>query len=163
MKRNRPRDPISYFQRNSKAMRHLVGQLCACGESRPEALVAGSNPTICAACARKRRGQTVLDAHHPAGKANNPARIPIPVNDHRANLSPAQYDWPKDTWENRSHSPLLAGAACVRGFCDTNTYLMEELLLWIATLLEMMDKLLKERLGTDWWHGTDLEQFSPRR
>jgi len=104
-----------------------------------------------------------LDRHHPAGKANNPATVAIPVNGHRADLSVAQYDWPKETWENPLGSPLLAGAASIRGFCDTITYLIDELLLWIARMLEALDEYLKKRLGPEWWRGTKLEQFKPKR
>jgi hypothetical protein len=163
MPKKRVGDPIRKYQRKSRAARRLAGQSCACGEARPEALVAGSVPTICAACARKRRRQSPLDRHHPAGKANNPATVAIPVNDHRANLSVAQYDWPKDTWKNPLSSPLLAGAACIRGFCDTITYLIDELLLWVARLLEALDEHLKKRLGPKWWLGTEMDQFTPKR
>lgn len=163
MKKRNPRDPISNFQRKSTAARRLAGQSCACGEARPEALIAGSMPTICAACQRKTRGQLLLDGHHPAGRANNPATISIPVNDHRAILSPARFDWPKETWENPRGSPLLAGAASIRGYYDTTDYLNERLLLWIAPFLEALDETLKDRLGPDWWIGTPLERFAPKR
>ena len=163
MKKKKPRDPISDFQRRSQASRRLAGQSCACGETRAEALIAGSVPTICAACARKQSGQSALDDHHPAGKINHPATVAIPVNDHRAILSPAQYDWPKDTWENPRRSPLLAGAASIRGYYDTNLYLTDELLLRDARLLETLDKYLTERLGPQWWRGTPLEEFVPRQ
>jgi len=159
----RPEDPIRTYQRKSVAARRLAGQSCKCGESRPEALVAGSAPTICAACARKQRGQSPFDWHHPAASANNSAKIRIPVNDHRADLTDAQYDWPKETWENPRGSPLLAGAASIRGYCETNDYLTSELLLRIAKLLEALDESLRERLGPNWWVGTNLEQFAPKR
>jgi len=162
MPKKRGGDPIRKYHRKSKAARRLAGQSCACGETQPEALVAGSVPTICAACARKQEGRSPLDHHHPAGKANNPATVAIPVNDHR-NLNVLQYDWPWETWENPRGSPLLAGAASIRGFCDTITYLIDELLLWIARMLEALDEYLKKRLGPEWWRGTKLEQFKPKR
>lgn len=157
----KPDDPIRRCQRKSIAARRMAGRSCRCGESRPEALIAGSRPTICAACRRKRLGHTTLDNHHPAGSANHPAAVPIPVNDHQT-LTDAQYDWPKNTWENRKGSPLLAGAACIRGYYDTNSYLNDQLLLWVARLLEALDETLRERLGPDWWAGTRLEEFSPK-
>ncbi len=107
-KKRRQLDPIGRYQRKATAARRIGrNKQCACGESRPEALVRGSKPTTCAACVRKKRGLTTEDNHHPAGRANNPATIRVPVNDHRAELSPAQYDWPRETLENPDRSPLL--------------------------------------------------------
>jgi hypothetical protein len=159
----RPEDAIRAYRRKSVAERRTAGKSCKCGESRPGALVAGSTPTICARCSRKRRGESVFDAHHPAGRANHPLTIPIDVNGHRADLNDAQYDWPKKTWENRGGSPVLAGAACIRGYYDTNSYLTDQLLLWVAKLLEALDECLRERLGPKWWAGTKLEEFAPKR
>lgn len=121
-----------------------------------------STPTICAACSRIFCGQSPYDEHHPAGKANNSIRIQVPVNDHRAILTPEQYDWPRKTWENPDASPMLAGAASIRGYYDTNIYLSDGLLLWVAGFLEALDDTLKGRLGPRWWVGTELESFAPR-
>lgn len=158
MKRQRPEDPIRNYQRNSVAARRKAGQSCKCGETQPQALI-----TICAECLRKQDGKSVLDAHHPAGRANHPLTVKVPANAHRAILSDAQYDWPKETWENPRGSPLRAGAASIRGYYETTDYLNEELLFWIAPLLEALDETLRDRLGTDWWVGTPLEQFAPNR
>src|SRR6516165_2124515 len=146
MKKKLPRDPIGNYQRNSQASRRLGGQSCACGETRPEALIAGRVPPICWACARKQRSQLRFDWHHPAGEANHPSKIPIPVNDHRAELSPAQYDWPTETLENPDRSPLLAAAACIRGFRDYVVYLIDRVLLWIPDMLEKAAEYLVEKL-----------------
>lgn len=60
-----------------------------------------------------------MDDHHVFGKANDPTTIvTVPANDHRAELSVAQQDWPKKTPENPDGSPLLAAAARIRGFVD---------------------------------------------
>jgi hypothetical protein len=134
-----------------------------CGEQRPLALIPGSKPKICAACQRKKNGQSVLDEHHPSGEANDPTTTPIPVNDHRAILSPKQYEWPQETWENPSGSPLRASAACVRGYCETNDYLVATLLLPKAEMLEALDAFLIKRLGPKWWVGTEMERFAPKR
>ena len=165
MKKRLPiRDPIAAHQRKSVAARR-VGEnaQCACGELRPEALVRGSDPVICAACDRKKRDKSTSDRHHVAGRSNSPATIPIPVNDHRARLSTDQHDWPRQTLENPNGSPLLAAAACVRGFADTLFYLIEKFLLWIPGLLEALDAFLFEKLGPKWWIGTPLEKYAPRR
>jgi hypothetical protein len=103
------------------------------------------------------------DDHHPAGKANSPVTVPIQTNDHRAVLSPGQYEWPQETWVNLSGSPLLSGAACMRGYCETNNYLVAELLLPKAEMLEALDGFVKQKLGPEWWVGTDMERFAPKR
>jgi hypothetical protein len=110
-----------------------------------------------------KQGKSIFDNHHPAGEANNPATIPIPVNDHRAELNVAQYDWPKQTLENPDGSPLLARAACIRGYMDTNEYLINKLVQEDPQFLETLDAFLNKRLGPKWWIGTELEKFAPRR
>jgi hypothetical protein len=104
----------------------------------------------------------LLDYHHPAGKANDPTTVPIPTNDHRADLSPKQYDWPHKTWKNLSGSPLLAGAACVRGYSETEAHLLAKLVIPRAEMLEALDAFLDKRLGPKWWVGTEMERFAPR-
>ena len=164
MKKRPPRDPIASFERDARAARRIGhGSRCKCGEQRPLALIPGSKPMICAACQRKKIGHSVLDEHHPAGEANDPTTTPIPVNDHRAVLSPEQYEWPQETWENASGSPVLAGAACMRGYCETDTYLVASLLIPKAEMLEALDAFLRERLGPKWWNGTEMERFVPKR
>jgi hypothetical protein len=156
-------DPSTAYKRKSTAQRRVgEGSQCACGEKRPEALVAGSTPIMCAACSRRKKGHTTMDDHHFAGKANNPTTIPVPVNDHRAELNVAQYDWPRETRENPDGSPLLAGAACVRGFADTVVYLIYSGLLWVAEMLEKLNALLAKQMGPQWWANTEIEQFAPK-
>ncbi len=103
-----------------------------------------------------------MDNHHPFGKANSPFTIPVPVNDHRAELNVAQQDWSKETLENPDGSPLLAGAARIRGFVDTVIHLIEKGLLWVAEILEALDGFLVEKLGPKWWAGTPLARFAPK-
>jgi hypothetical protein len=164
LKKKPPRDPIATFERESRAARR-VGQdsRCECGEQRPLALIPGSNPKTCAACQRKKLGHSLLDNHHPAGEANDPTTTPIPVNDHRAILSLQQLEWPPETWENSSGSPLRAGAAGMRGYCETNDYLVASLLIPRAEMLEALDMYLEKRLGPEWWVGTEMERFAPER
>jgi hypothetical protein len=40
---------------------------------------------------------------------------------------------------------------------------MNELLIWIVEFLEAVDEFLGERLGPNWWVGTKLERFAPKR
>lgn len=97
-----------------------------------------------------------------AGKANNPATVSVPVNDHCAELNPAQYDWPKRTLENNEGSPLLAGAGGIRGFVDMEVYLIKKFLLPNAEVLEELDEYLRVKLGPQWWKDTPLERFAPK-
>lgn len=159
--KRRHADPIRRYKRRSVAARSFKeNDTCACGESRPEALVRGRRPPICTQCLREEQGKPIQDKHHPAGRANNPTTIEIPANDHRAELNPVQYDWPKKTRENPDGSPLLAAAACIRGFSDTDAYLIETLLLRNPEMLEKLDAFLVEKLGSKWWVGTELESFT---
>ena len=157
-------DPARAHRRKVIVARRVgVGARCSCGEDRPEALIAGSNPTTCEACQRTAEGRTTTDQHHFAGRANNPTTISVPVNDHRAVLSVAQAEWPKSTLENANGSPLLAGAACLRGFIDTILYLIKNGLLSIANMLEKLDEIQVKKLGPKWWVNTEIEQFAPKK
>lgn len=165
MKKRLPiRDPIAAYQREAIAERRVgEGAQCACGESRAEALIPGSDPVICAACDRKKNGKTTLDEHHVAGKSNSPVTILVPVNDHRARLSVDQYDWPKETLENPDGSPLLRAAASIRGFVDVLLYLIDKFILWIPEMLEALDAFLVKTRGPKYWVGTELEKYAPKR
>jgi hypothetical protein len=163
MKHSQPQsDAIRKFQREAiTARRAGKNTRCTfCGETRLEALVRGSKPTRCAECTRKMKGQTIMDKHHPAGRANSDATVTIPVNAHRAVLSVAQRDWPYETLENPEGCPLIAAAACIRGFIDTISHLIDELLRWIVKMLEALSALLKEKLGPKWWLDTPVSQFA---
>ena len=154
------RDPVAAYKREAIAARRIGEEnTCACGEARPEALIAGNAPAICAECNRKRNGMKTTDDHHVAGAANDSTTMPVPVNDHRADLSPDQADWPTPTLENPEGSPLLARAACIRGNVDAMVYLAGKLLIPGAEMLETLDGHLVKKLGQKWWVGTELERF----
>jgi hypothetical protein len=157
------RDPEAACIRKATAKRR-AGQnaQCACGEKRPEALIRKGKRIICHECKRKNDGATTVDAHHVFAEANSDVTIPTPVNDHRAELSVAQYDWPKKTLDNPERSPLLAAAGVIRGFIDYIRYLIEKSLVWVAQMLEAADAFLAERLGPKWWVDTPLEVFAPK-
>jgi hypothetical protein len=158
-----PRNPIRAHTRKTIAARRVgEGNKCSCGEDRPEALLPGRKPTICAKCERTKRKVVTEDRHHVAGKANDPTTIRVPANDHRARLSVDQYDWPRPTLENPDGSPLLASAACIRGFVDTMLYLIEKILLPKAETLETLDAYLKNTLGPKWWENSPLVHFAPK-
>ena len=143
-----PRNPRAAYRRETIATRRIgQGNKCACGEDRPEALIRGSNPRVCAKCDRRKMGRRKTDDHHIAGQANDPVTISVPVNDHRAELSVAQQDWPPKTLQNPDGSPLLAAAARIRGFVDTSNYLMQHFLLQGAAVLELLDTNNKQESG----------------
>ena len=158
------RDHIASFEREARAARRCgPDNRCKCGEKRPLAFIPGSKPRICASCQRDQRSLSPFDDHHPASEVNDPTTVPIPVNDHRAELSPQQYEWPPKTWTNPSGSPIRAGAARVRGYCETNDYLVCSLLIPNAEMLEALDEFLEKRLGPKWWIGTEMDRFAPKR
>ncbi len=164
MPKKTQRDPSEAYRREVTAARRVgADKKCACGEGRPWALIPQSNPTVCAECQRKRKGQKTTDDHHVAGEANHPATIPTPVNDHRARLTADQCDWPKQTRENPDGSPLLASAACIRGFIDYLYYLIDKFLSWIPEMLEILHDFLVKKFGPKWWVNTELDQFARKR
>jgi hypothetical protein len=157
-----PRDPEAACIRKATAARRAgVGAKCACGETRPGALIRNSNPKTCHECRRKAENKSTYDKHHPFGEANSPITVEIRTNDHTSELNEAQRDWPKEVLENPDGSPLIAAAACIRGFIDTVVYLIEKGLTWVADMLVIADEYLKERLGEKYWLGTPFEQLSP--
>jgi hypothetical protein len=78
-------------------------------------------------------------------------------------LSEDQRDWPPETLQNPDGSPLLRAAACIRGFTDILLYLAEQLLLWVADLLETLNSHLTEKYGPRWWLNTPIEQLIQKR
>lgn len=151
------RDPIGVEVRRERAQRRVgYDAICSrCGETRPEALIEGAKPMLCARCPRKASGHSVIDLHHVAGQRNDDTTIPVPVNDHRAELTPAMYDWPEETRENPDQAPLLANAGRIRGVCKMYTYLIEKLLLPSADSLEDLHRLLSEKHGKKYWAKPD--------
>jgi len=157
------RDPEAAHTRHAIAARRVgVNAKCVCGETRPQALIPKSNPTMCHRCKRMKEGKTITENHHVFAKANSSIKLPTPVNDHRAELSVAQYDWPKRTLQNPDGSPLLAAAGIIRGFIDYIHYLIDKGLAWVVRMLEAADAFLAKQLGSKWWIGTEIEQFAPK-
>jgi hypothetical protein len=157
------RDPIAAKRREKAAqLRVGIGAQCECGENRPLALIPNSDPIICAACDRIRKGKSPMDKHHIAGQNNDEATVGVNVNDHRAELSPAQDDWEPGLLENGRGCPLAAKAAGIRGPIDLMLFALERL----DSVPEMMIHLsnyLEQRLGPSWWVDTPIAQFAPRQ
>jgi hypothetical protein len=159
-----PRDPEAACIRKATAARRAgVGAKCACGETRPGALIKNSEPKICHECTRKAGGKTAVDNHHVFGEANSPITASLPVNDHCSDLNKAQYDWPKKVRENPDGSPLIAAAGCVLGFIDMVIYLIEKGLRFVAGLLVAADEYMTAERGRKWWVGTPLEDLAPKK
>lgn len=112
--------------------------------------------TLCASCHVQLQGKRPTEAHHPAGRANDPFTVLIPATDH-AVLSDAQYDWPRETWRNPEGSPLLVAAASLRGWLDILRLLIERTIGWIPALLEALDAALRKHHGSRWWEEPTLE------
>ncbi len=157
-------DPIKSWVRTSRAQRRVgQGAICAAcqEENRPFALITGSMPSLCFACDRLARGRRPSEEHHVFGECNSDAVATVPVNDHRAALSVAQYDWPPRTLRNPANSPILRAAAHVRGACDLIRYVLEQLQL-TAEDLEYVDTLLSEIHGPDWLAKLEAEAHASK-
>ena len=164
MKGRTPKDPTRAAVRRSIARRRL-GQdaTCSrCGESRPAALVQRSKPRICARCKRLEDGHRTIDDHHVAGQNNSPHTVPIPVNDHRAELSEAQMDWSRRVRENPEGDPLVAAVARLRGAADTIAYIVKWFIVTAADILECLADYMRQQHGSQWWRGTPVERFAPK-
>ena len=158
------RDPLGAFHREALAERRLGNQKeCAsCGETRALALEQNTNPRLCTECRREKQGQTIFDDHHIAGQANSDVTTPIPANQHRAQLSEDQKDWPRKTLENRDGDPLLAAAARNRGVVNCLSHLID-VLLPNTELQEALHQQLVEQHGSEWWRNTKVEKFARKR
>lgn len=145
------RDPIKSYARDTRAQRR-VGQdaACPCGEQRPFALIAGRAPPICFACDRTAHGRKPYEDNHIFGRQNSDAQVRVPINDHRAVLSVAQYEWPPKTLANADASPLLEAAARYRGLRDAVGFMLDDCAIR-AEYLERADALLREAYGEHWW------------
>jgi hypothetical protein len=164
MPKKRPqRDPSAVYVRQTIAARRIAGRQCVCGEARPWALVSKGDSVVCFECLQKQEGKATDEPHHVAGRANHPGTITVPTNDHRTELSGPQYDWPKLTLENREGSPLLARAGCIRGYVDTNDYLIKTFVLADPEFYECLDAFLTKKLGPRWWVNTEVEKYMPKR
>jgi len=163
MKRWRPKHPARVAARRAIAQRRVGRNArCCCGESRPEALIRATGPTRCAECQREAAGRPTIDEHHVAGQNNSPVTIPVSANDHRAELSVMQMDWPRVFRENPERDPIIAVAASLRGATDVILFVIEKCVDTAIALLEALAEYLTRRFGSQWWRGTTIERFAPR-
>jgi len=121
-----------------------------CGETSPFALT-GVHPDIrCYEHHGELAGRLWLEAHHPAGRHNDPSTAPVPGNEHRV-LSERQLLWPQETLRNPDGSPLLRAAAWIRGWLDILWLILVRGVGWIPVFLEELDAWLREQFGPRWW------------
>ncbi len=119
-----------------------------CDEGDPLALTGLHPHILCGSC--RAASQPALEAHHVAGRHNDPLTVNLPRNPHRV-ITEQQTLWPRDTLTNPHGSPLLEAAAWLRGFLLLVRTLMERGLDWIPPLLEWIDQKLTTQLGQKWW------------
>jgi len=51
----------------------------------------------------------------------------------------------------------------MRGYSETGDYLVASLIIPNVEMLEALDAFLINRLGPEWWVGTEMERFAPKR
>lgn len=120
-----------------------------CSWEELPALTKDANGVLCYECRCAEPGRATVEQHHHAGRANDPATVPVPGNLHRE-LSERQHDWPAEVRRNPERDPLLWLAAACYGLRD-------HLAWWAAWLARVADWLvalareLRDRSGPAWW------------
>lgn len=146
-------DRIAEWLRNVRAQRRAgVGAVCAyCRkERRPFALITGRIPKCCFACDQIAHGHAPYERNDAFGRRNSRLKIRVPINDHRAVLSVAQYHWPPETLRNPDGDPFLASAGRYRGLYDNFEYMLGDCLKE-AKRLEELSGLMRRKYGPQWW------------
>ncbi len=144
-------NPIKTDARRTRRQRTLPPDArCACGEADPRCLTTTGDTVVCYACHGHQGSRGEAEAHHPAGRHNLTATVPIPSNEHRI-LSDQQQDWPIATLRNPAGSPLLCAAAEIRGWMDVLALILERTIGWVPQFLEALDTWLRTQLGDAWW------------
>ncbi|MBN2113690.1 MAG: hypothetical protein JW785_06135 [Acidimicrobiia bacterium] len=121
-----------------------------CRERNPFALTGAEPDILCYEHRAELAGRSWVEAHHVAGRHNDPTVVMVPANEHRL-LNDRQRDWPQATLRNPGGSPLLRGAATLRGWLDVLWLILTRLVAWIPAALEELDRLLTETVGSRWW------------
>jgi hypothetical protein len=104
---------------------------------------------VCFACLAEEAGRDRVEGHHYAGRANDPLRIPMPINAHRA-VSDEQLTWDERTLRNPTGSGLRAAAAALRGRAAVDRQMSARIDSWVPDYLEQLDVKLTERFGENW-------------
>jgi hypothetical protein len=128
-----------------------------CNETDPFALTGVDPEIVCYECQSEQRGRSIIEAHHLAGRHNDPATtVDLLGNDHRA-LNDLQCDWPRHVLRNPDGSPLLHAAAAVRGWLDVLALVLERAVGWVPEFLEWLDDALRTAIGPRWWDDLSWE------
>lgn len=143
-------DPIGAWLRDTRAQRRVGRKACPCGEARPYAIISWRSRPICFRCERLAQGREPYEDDHPFGRHSGGLTIRIPINDHRAILSVAQYQWPPETLQNPEGDPFLASAARYRGLFNIISYILADCVKE-AERFERLSAAMRERYGPRWW------------
>jgi hypothetical protein len=106
-----------------------------CGSSDASVLVSKTRPQLCLDCLAVAQHRSPIEQHHPLGRANDPATIPLRASVHRF-FSDRQIDWGAQTLENVTGCGRLRRAAGLRVLTDINAYFVETIALPKARALE---------------------------
>ena len=143
-------DPMAVWLRSSRSQRRVgPAAACACGESRPYALIAGRVPPCCFRCERLAQGRSPYELNHVFGKRNSDLTIRYPINDHRAVLSVKQLDWTDETLENSNGDVLLAGIARFQGLDNNVAHMLADCIEFLPKMKHVQE-LLVTVYGPDW-------------
>jgi hypothetical protein len=151
-----PRDWEAIEDRREERRRSLGQRLphCSvpgCRETDPLALTGIHPEILCYEHDAVRNGRDWLEDHHLAGRANDPATVRIPGNDHRAISERQNVTWRRETLRNPEGSPLIKAAAEIRGWLDILWLILERTVASVPTFLEALDAWLIEEIGPRWW------------
>lgn len=143
-------DPVGTWLRLSRAQRR-VGRAaaCACGESRPYALITARVPPCCFRCERLAHGRPPYELNHAFGKRNSALTIRYPINEHRAVFSVKQLDWTPETLQNVNDDPLLEGMARFHGLDDNVAHMLADCIAYVPKMKQVRDQLVTV-YGPNW-------------
>ena len=127
-----------------------------CGEAAPAALQRRGSEIVCFACTAEESGRALVERHHYAAKANDPFRVPLPINPHRV-VSDEQLTWDVQTLRNPAGSGLRAAAAALRGKAAVDRQMSERIDSWVPSYLEQLDEALTAMHGERWWEALGLD------
>jgi len=142
-------DPIGAWLRDTRAQRRVGSAPCACGESRPFALITGRSPPLCYRCDRIAQGRSPYEDNEVFGRCNSRLKIRYPINDHRAIFSVKQYSWPPGALENPNGSVLREGIARMHGAYDNVEHMLAENRAFAEKLAHLEDQLTTIN-GSNW-------------
>jgi hypothetical protein len=138
----REQDPIAAWLRGTRAQRRVGHDAaCACGESRPYALIARRTPPRCYRCERLAQDREPYEDNDVFGKRHSGLKIRYPINDHRAIFSMKQYSWPPGALGNPNGSVLREGVARMHGAYDNVEHMLAENVAYAAKLAELEEQL----------------------